>query len=103
MSTGTIAFCVSQLGVWTGLVGIILRGLGRITVKDFFLMFALSSLLELIAAWMVLRWMVPVDAALAVFNLWLWWNNGGDDDTKKRLRKLKKKFQPVRRMAPVTA
>lgn len=103
MSAETVAFVISQIGMWTSLLGIVLRGLGRITAKDFFLVLAVGSFVEMISAWLVLPWMVPVDAGLVALNLWFWWNNGGDDDTKKRLRKYKKKFKPVRRMAPVTA
>lgn len=103
MSTELVAFGISQIGIWISAVAIVLRGLGRITAKDFFLVLAFTSFVELIAAWLVTRWLVPVDAALVAVNLWAWWNNGGGDDTKKRLRKLKKKFKPVRRMAPVTA
>jgi hypothetical protein len=44
-----------------------------------------------------------VDSALVAYHLYMWWKGGGGDDTKRRLRKLRKKFQPVRRMAPVTA
>lgn len=29
-----------------------------------------------------------------------WWRGGGGDDTKRRLRKLRRAFQPVRRTAP---
>jgi hypothetical protein len=40
-----------------------------------------------------------VAGVTAVF-AWLWWANGGGDDTKKRLRKIAKRFEPVRRTAP---
>ncbi|MEU5596622.1 hypothetical protein [Streptomyces sp. NPDC020298] len=30
---------------------------------------------------------------------WVWWNGGGGDDTKRRLRRLARKFQGVRRTA----
>jgi hypothetical protein len=32
--------------------------------------------------------------------LYIWWNGGGGDKTKKRLKKLARKFTPVRRTAP---
>ena len=36
------------------------------------------------------------------FYVWIWWRNGGGDDTKRRLRDVKKRFEGVRRTAPVT-
>lgn len=42
-------------------------------------------------------------AVLFAYEVWRWWNDGGGDDTKKRWRRFKKKFEGVRRMAPVTA
>jgi hypothetical protein len=103
MSTEMIALAFSQAGIWVGLFAIAQRARGRLILKHLFLLFAFASFLEGVAAWMVVRWVLPVDGTLVAFNLWLWWNDGGDDDTKRRLRKLKKKLTPVRRMAPVTA
>lgn len=41
--------------------------------------------------------------AAGLICLYGWWKNGGGDDTKRRLRKLRKKFQPTRRTAPQSA
>jgi hypothetical protein len=40
------------------------------------------------------------NAAYSGFWAWLWWRGGGGDNTKRRLRRLRKKFTPVRRTAP---
>jgi hypothetical protein len=42
-------------------------------------------------------------AVFVAYCLWRWWNSGGGDDTKRRLRKLKEKFDGVRRTAPATS
>jgi hypothetical protein len=44
-----------------------------------------------------------LDAAFGAYWAWVWWNAGGGDDTKRRLRKLARKFTPVRRTAPATS
>lgn len=41
-----------------------------------------------------------VDAAFFACWAWAWWNGGGGDSTKRRLKKLGRKFTPVRRTAP---
>jgi len=46
------------------------------------------------------RWGAVWDAIWTAFYLWVWWNGGGGDKTKKRLKKLARKFSPVRRAAP---
>ncbi|MEV0016625.1 hypothetical protein [Streptomyces tendae] len=44
-----------------------------------------------------------VDAAVAAWVLWQWWNNGGGDNTRRRLRRWSRRFQGVRRTAPASA
>jgi hypothetical protein len=44
-----------------------------------------------------------VTAATLALSLWHWWNSGGGDGTKRRLRDWKRRFEGVRRTAPVTA
>lgn len=39
-------------------------------------------------------------AAWTTYWAWLWWQGGGGDKTKRRLKKLARKFTPVRRAAP---
>jgi membrane protein implicated in regulation of membrane protease activity len=39
-------------------------------------------------------------AALDAIFIWNWWNKGGGSGTKRKLRKLARKFKPVRRTAP---
>lgn len=46
---------------------------------------------------------VCFDAAVFAWCAYMWWKSGGGDDTKRRLRKLKKLFEPTRRTAPVMA
>lgn len=90
------------LGVWVSAAA--LFATGRIVKKHYALIMAsgwtvntLASVLEHLHFW------AYFSAAFAAWELYVWWSNGGGDDTKKRLRKLKRKFTPVRRMAPVTA
>jgi len=42
-----------------------------------------------------------VIAAIDAIFIWAWWNKGGGNGTKRKLRKLARKFKPVRRAAPV--
>ncbi|MFJ6841405.1 hypothetical protein ACIQRE_01910 [Streptomyces griseoluteus] len=44
-----------------------------------------------------------VDGAAAAWWLHAWWNGGGGDDTRRKLRQLGRRFQGVRRTAPVTS
>ena len=44
-----------------------------------------------------------IDAACFAWFAWSWWNGGGGDDTKRRLRRWVRKFEGVRRTAPVGA
>lgn len=103
MNSEIMAMGLSQIGICITVFVTVQFAGRRIVSKHFFLGLAVSEFFQTVAAWMALRWMAPVNAAVVVVNLWFWWNSGGDDDTKKRLRKLRRKFQPVRRMAPVTA
>ncbi|MFK0172621.1 hypothetical protein ACIQU5_27875 [Streptomyces sp. NPDC090306] len=41
-----------------------------------------------------------VDAALVAWCAWRWWKGGGGDNTRLRLRRLARRFTPVRRTAP---
>lgn len=38
----------------------------------------------------------------ATFCWWYWWNHGGGDNTKRRLKRLARAFNPVRRTAPAS-
>jgi hypothetical protein len=42
-------------------------------------------------------------AVCAALALYFWWTSGGDDDTKRKLKKLKERFEGVRRTAPATS
>lgn len=42
-----------------------------------------------------------VSAAGLALSLWLWWKGGGGDGTRRRLRSAARRFQGVRRTAPV--
>ncbi|GAB2331778.1 hypothetical protein [Streptomyces variabilis] len=44
-----------------------------------------------------------LSAAALALALWHWWNGGGGDGTKRRLRNWRRRFEGVRRTAPVTA
>lgn len=44
-----------------------------------------------------------IAAAGAAFAAWMWWNEGGGDSTKRRLKRCARRFQGVRRTAPVGA
>lgn len=94
---------LNEIGTVIDVVTIGLMTLKIIAVRNAFLGLAAASALFMIAC---MLWYPPIALVHAVciaVALWVWWNQGGGDDTKKRLRKLKKKFTPVRRMAPVTA
>ncbi|MFD1656952.1 hypothetical protein ACFSL4_01555 [Streptomyces caeni] len=42
------------------------------------------------------------DAACCAFYAYGWWHGGGGDGTRRRLRRLRRRFQGVRRTAPAT-
>lgn len=44
-----------------------------------------------------------IDAGLTAWVLWMWWHRGGGDGTRRRLRRWARRFQGVRRTAPVAA
>ncbi|MFF0597853.1 hypothetical protein [Streptomyces antibioticus] len=44
-----------------------------------------------------------VNGAVCAVCLWRWWSGGGGDGTRRRLRRLARRFQGVRRTAPATA
>ncbi|TDC03570.1 hypothetical protein E1265_36425 [Streptomyces sp. 8K308] len=50
-------------------------------------------------AWGLAIW----HAALCALFTWFWWHHGGGDGTRRRLRRLARRFQPVRRTAPQAA
>lgn len=78
--------------------------IGRVSRKSYNLGMGCSCSVDVVGALIVHDRVMPaVNAALAAIFLWLWWKSGGDDDTKKRWRKFKKKFEGVRRTAPVMA
>ena len=62
--------------------------------------FAVGLVPEIYCHETVISWIM---SAIMAGNVWFWWKGGGGDDTKRRLRDTLKKFQPVRRTAPVTS
>lgn len=76
---------------------------GSVSLKDAYLLVSVASFFQTVAATLTQPLSALIPAMLTAVNLWMWWRNGGDDDTKRRWRTLKKKFEPVRRTAPVTA
>ena len=62
-----------------------------------FALFAIDDLRTHDPLWALL------ETAACAFFAWQWWNGGGGDDTKRRLRRLARKFSPVRRTAPAGA
>lgn len=77
---------------------------GRINAKQYPLLMAIGWTINTLASVVQhLTFWSYWSAAFTAWELYRWWKNGGDDDTKRRLRKWKKKFESVRRMAPVTA
>jgi hypothetical protein len=44
---------------------------------------------------------VAVNGGVAAMAAWAWWKGGGGDGTKRRLRELGRRFQGVRRTAPM--
>lgn len=86
-----------------GLVGVLLLFLTKHRRTGYALMawsVALSGLRDVLkgnAFWAAL------DAGLMAWFLWAWWNSGGGDGTRRRLRRWARRFQGVRRTAPVAA
>ncbi|MFF7966709.1 hypothetical protein ACFZC3_15245 [Streptomyces sp. NPDC007903] len=58
---------------------------------------ALDSLREGSMLWTL------VNTAMAAWWFYGWWHGGGGDDTRRKLRRLRDRFQGVRRTAPSTS
>jgi hypothetical protein len=43
-----------------------------------------------------------IAAAGSTLAAWLWWNDGGGNDTRRRMKRWARRFQGVRRTAPVS-
>lgn len=87
------------------LVGtVIARTTGRISRRTFYALIAASNGVALTAS-VANHDQGPasINAASMAISAWLWWQDGGGDDTKRRLRRWARKFQGVRRTAPVGA
>lgn len=77
---------------------------GRLTMKQSNLTMAVLSTMNTVAAHLIHVLILQYTHAALAAAFWaLWWFTGGGDDTKRRLRELKKKFEGVRRTAPVMA
>lgn len=78
--------------------------LGRISAKTAAGLFALvSGGVALVAIHEGDHLGAVLNSAVCAWHTWRWWNGGGGDDTKRRLRSAAKRFEPVRRTAPVGA
>lgn len=97
-----IVITFTPLMIWIAASALIATD--RIVKKHYALLMTFGWTVEVLVC--VLQHRVFWSYFAAIFTAWWlydWWHSGGGDDTKKRLRKLKRKFQPMRRMAPVTA
>lgn len=101
----TIDIIVAMSPYVLQLLAFLLQGFGMMDLKTYRLSMAISCFLAVAIARSLthLTTISEINAAIGVIWLWLWWKSGGGDDTKKRLRKLKDKFRPVRRTAPVSS
>ncbi|QES45217.1 hypothetical protein DEJ49_33295 [Streptomyces venezuelae] len=95
---------LTALGMALSVIGLVGLFSGRLARHQCYGVFALANALSALQniregsyGWAVFS------AAISAACAYAWWHGGGGDGTKRRLRRLARRFQGVRRTAPVGA
>ncbi|MGC5239035.1 hypothetical protein ACPXCH_04555 [Streptomyces albogriseolus] len=100
MITGVLSIA----GMLALVAAIVLFACGRASRPTWCALLTLSNGLSLCSMLLLGNSVIAaLNSATLALTLWLWWNSGGGDGTRRRLRSWRRRFEGVRRTAPVAS